>query len=177
MTSRKKLAIAFVLSWIVLAVAGCGRPGVIYGQVTHDGNVDYLSLGGFPIPFAFNVYYPISSGSYVLYYTLDDGVYYYPAYYEGFGPGKGASLAYQYTYTVSANPGGFFGDGQSSYFTLSLSYAGLVEEGAVASLAPLSSKHASPQLGTHTWVQNGVSITVTGQIVQMTPDGPRPFTQ
>lgn len=160
-----RIGIAFSTLGFILFIAGCGVAGTINGQIVHEGYIDYLSVGGFPTTFSFSVDYPIAAGTYDCYYTLDDGVYFYP--------GPTSSYYYHSTYTVAANPAtSVMTSGADSYFSLYLSYSGLMLSGSVQSIEPLVRAPGSvvPRLGTQSWTTGNLLITVTNKIVTLTPD-------
>jgi hypothetical protein len=127
----------------VLSLAGCGKPGKIYGAAGHDGTWIDGALGGFPSSGYFGVYYEIRAGTYDLYWQLFDGSNYWPAY----------SYYWHATYTVEADGGKlFFVDGKDHYFTLYLGYDALYKGGDV--------KSAQAPKGSQTWTQDGLRITV-----------------
>ncbi len=78
-----------------------------------------------------------------------------------------------FTYTVKADKGSFpFQDGDDREFGLYLAYEGLYKAGDVKSIKPPAkdSKELTPRLGTQSWTQGGLSITVTGEIVKLSPE-------
>lgn len=152
----KRIAIVLAVLGIVLSAVSCGQQGNIYGDVVCDGTLFYVDNGGLFSPgLTLGTNYQISAGTYnYAYYVSYLGSYYPPTgYYAG-------------TYSVSANPGGFLTNGSDNYFQLYCSYAGMYKSGAVNSVVP---GNFTPQLGTRTWTQGNLSITVTTQVVQASP--------
>jgi len=169
----KRVTIALVVTGVVLTAISCGKQGNIYGSVIWDptdlfGYID----GGFPdlSTIVYATSYQTQAGTWNFAYQIYDGttgVYY---------PGPTSAFYYTGTYTVSANPGGFFTNGSDNYFQFNCSYSGMVKSGSVAwaSVAPVAppanaAPALSPQLQKQTWTQNGLQITVTDSIATLTP--------
>jgi hypothetical protein len=165
---------AFILIAVLLLLAGClGPDGKIFGSFDYDFILSYAVLGGFPSGTLFtNTYYQIYPGDYVIYYTIyDPGTStYYPGYYLGHPTSP--SYFYSVTYGVDANPGQlFWSSGSDKTFQLLLGYDGLYKYGTDRSALPSpGSTPSAPRLGQKTWTDNGMTITVTTSIVQLTPD-------
>jgi hypothetical protein len=164
-----KKTIVLILVAVAILVSSCtlftGSPGNIYGEYYYDGSsLPYLSLGGFPpgLIYPYN-YYTISPGTYAVYYQIYSSVY-------GYVPSL--SSYYYATYSVSANPGSFLSNGSDKHFGLYLSYNGLDNFGNGASvyLSQTPGAKVTPKLGTFSWTQNGLTVTVTNSIVQLTAD-------
>jgi len=154
-----RIGIVMLVFAAALLAVSCGKDGGIYGALNADG-VPYGYVGGFPASISPNVYYKISEGTYeVAYY-----VFYLGAYYPATG-------YYYSTYTVTADKGSFLSDGKDKYFDLYLGYDGLYKSGEVRSAAtPPDPTKTTPRLGTQSWTQDGLLITVTTEIRQATPD-------
>ncbi len=168
---KRGALIGLLVLGVLLLLSSCGKDGNIYGDLTWDGYVYSASVGGFPSLVTSSTEYQISAGSYNVYYTLQDPIsgYYYPGYYES-AP-TDPSYYYSDTYTVSVNKGGILTNGADNYFSLYMSYGGLVKSGSVSYAAPQgSSKATAPQLGTQSWTEDGLLITVTNQIVKLSAD-------
>jgi len=148
-----RAGIAVLVLGAALLAAGCGKNGSIYGAVGADGT-PFGYVGGFPSTISPNVYYKVSEGTYEVQYY----VYYAGNYYP-------ASGYYYSTYTVTANKGSLLSDGKDSYFELYLGYDGLYKLGEVRSAGA-----ATPRLGTQSWTQDGLLITVTNEIRPANPD-------
>ncbi len=148
----------------VLLVACTGPAGRIYGQFDYDGYIYAAILGGFPSGIIYaNHDYEITAGTYSVKFTLSDGTYYYPGYFAGYPTDP--SWYYNSTYTCSANAGKpFWAAGDDKYFRLYLGYTGLQKSGS------FSVKGTSPKVGTSSWTENGLLVTVTTKIGQTTPD-------
>jgi hypothetical protein len=171
-----RIAVTMVIFAIVLlSLAGCnifsGKDGTIYGSFDFDGtSLWYLSLGGFPSGTIYdNQNYMIDPGTYDVYYTIYKSPYYYPG---STGTGDSDSTYYWHaTYTVTADKGAFlFQDGKDKYFNLYLGYYGMYKYGQVKGLAGLASKSMEPEARTATWTQDGLRITVTNEIVKLSPE-------
>lgn len=178
--SRKTLLLRMVMMLIallgsMLLVECTGSAGKIYGQFYYDGYlVANFGLGGFPSGTIYtDTNYQIQPGTYTVTYTLEDGSgYYYPAVYASSycasTPGDSSCATYYYddSYTCSANPGKpFWAAGDDKYFTLHLSYSGLATSGSLN----VEGAPSGPKLGTSTYSDNGLLITVTTKIAQLTP--------
>ena len=154
-----RIGIAALVFAASLLVVSCGKNGSIYGSLDADGT-PYGYVGGFPSSISPNVYYKVSEGTYEIAYY----VFYLGAYYPAAG-------YYYSTYTVTANKGSFLSDGKDSYFDLYLGYDGLYKYGDVRSVPTRQDpSKAAPRLGTQSWTQDGLLITVTTEIRQATPD-------
>jgi hypothetical protein len=159
---------------IAFSLSGCdvlmGKDGVIYGEYNHPVSFYYFSLGGFPMTYLSQyTYYQIAEGSYDVYYTLDTGSgYYYPGGVGGTG-GTDPSYYWHSTYSVTANKGALFTDGQDKYFDLYLGYYGMSKSGDVKSIVNPTSKGPSigSGIGTSTWTQGGLTITIKNEIVSL----------
>jgi hypothetical protein len=162
----KKILLLAVVA-LALTASSCmiGQDGNVYGAYTYDGIACSCSLGGFPSPAYENHYYEISPGTYEIYYHVQDSsLKYYP--------GPTSSYDYYSVYKVSANTGEFLQDGSDKYFDLYLAYGGLYNEGdsTYFSLSQAPGAKPAPRLGTYSWCKNGLTITVTTSIVQLTAD-------
>jgi hypothetical protein len=159
---KKILALAVVALALTASSCMIGQEGKVYGEFYHDGISYSYTLGGFPYPAYPNHYYQIDPGTYEIYYQLEDSnSVFYPT-----------SGYYYSVYKVSANPGEFLKDGSDKYFDLYLAYGGLYNYGdnTYFSLSQASGTKPAPRLGTYSWSQNGLTITVTNSIVQLTAD-------
>jgi hypothetical protein len=164
---KKVLALAVVALALTASSCMIGQDGKIYGEFYYDGNSCSINeLGGFPYPYYPEQYTEISPGTYSVIYNVyySSSVQYYP--------GPNSSSYFHSTYTVSANPGELFQDGADKYFSLWLSDHGLDGYGNYANIAlsQASGTKPAPRLGTYSWSQNGLTITVTNSIVQLTAD-------
>jgi hypothetical protein len=163
-----------ILLAVVFILAGCtGQAGRVFGNFDYDYSLYYGALGGFPpITLYTNTYYQISPGDYAVYYTLyDSGTNtYYPGYY--YSAPHDPSYYWYATYGVDANQGQlFWTNGNDKYFSLYLGYDGMYKSGTDRSALPSpGSTPSAPRLGQKTWTDNGMTITVTNAIVQLTPD-------
>jgi hypothetical protein len=165
-----RIVIAVLVLGVILLAAGCGMDGKIYGSVDWDYTRDWASIEGFPVSGYSNTYYEINPGTYNVYYTLvDDSGNYYPGIYYGNDP----SYYWQATYSVQADKGSFpMVDGMDRYFDLYLGWDGLYKYGAVSAIETPAqgSGTKAPRLGTQSWTANGLLITVTNNIVKLTPE-------
>ncbi len=171
--AAKRIGVVFLVLGAVLFAASCGKDGNIYGFVDWDGTLYASSIGGFPAGGYGNTYYQISPGTYKVYYTLWDGTYYYPGWYLGPAFEHDPNWVYDCTYSVEADKGSFpFVDGEDRYFGLYLAYEGMYKAGDVSSIErpAQGSGSLTPMLGTQSWTQNGLRVTVTTKIVQLTPE-------
>lgn len=170
-----RIGIALLVLGVGLFAASCGKDGSIYGEVTWDYTLYYASLGGFPSHGYASTYYTISAGTYNVYYTLQwwDG-----AAYE-YSPGVWVSDPYnpawywKSTYTVEADKGSFpLVNGKDHYFSLYMSWDGMVKSGDVNYIETPAqhSKSSSPKLGTQSWTEDGLLITVKNEIVKLSPE-------
>ena len=160
-----RIGIAVLVFGAVLLATGCGKPGNIYGAVAWDGTA-YGVVGGFPGSIVPNAYYQVNEGT----YEVDYYVYYGGAYWPGGNTSSPTAYWYGY-YTVTANKGSILSDGKDSYFQLYLGYDGMYKFGDVRNLAPgQDPTKTPPRLGTQSWTQDGLLITVTNEIRQLTPD-------
>jgi hypothetical protein len=163
------IAVALMVLGVALSAVSCGQPGKIYGDIVWDPSTLYYSIGGgFPTSgLSYGASYLISAGSWTYKYYIYYGGYYYPGGYS--------YPAYYYTgtYTVAAESGSFpFVNGSDNYFELYCSYNGMVKSGAVSSIPPANGSvpTVTPQLGTQSWTQNGLRITVTNNVAKITPE-------
>lgn len=163
--TRVRVGIAALVLGTALLAASCGKDGSIYGSISWDGYLSMGSFEGFPSSGSSNTYYKINEGTYNIYYTLTDLTYYYPGYYVP-GHATDETLYYSCTYTVTANKGSFLSDGKDKSFDLYLAYDGLYKYGDVRSVATPNQDptKVTPRLGTQSWTQNGLLITVTTEI-------------
>lgn len=165
------IAIALTVLGVVLSAVSCGQKGNIYGDVVWDYNMIYVVYPGL-----FNTYnlssgiaYQISEGTYNYKYQV---WYYYNGYYYYY---PGVNLAYAGTYTTTAEAGSFpFVNGKDNNFELYCSAYGMAKSGSgVSSIAPPANGSAptvTPKLGTQTWTENGLRITVTTNIVNLSDE-------
>ncbi len=162
---KKRLVLGLALV-AVLSLGGCMfLIGNVWGAYSSDGDIDYLGLSGFPSgTISEYTYYETGEGTFDVYYRTFYSGLYYPG--DAFGNG-GASRSYywHYTYTVS---GTFLAD---SYYWLYLNHDGLWVDG-VDSYAARSLVAPAEKLGqgSRTFKKEGLTITVTGEIVQLTPE-------
>jgi hypothetical protein len=169
---KRLLGLLIVVAGVV-ALAGCNvsinTTGTIYGEFSYPSGMStyYLSLAGFPsgalVP---NNYYTISAGTYNVYYTLEDylsptlGTIYYPGYS---GTGDSSSNYYWLSqYSVSAASSG------DKHFQLYLGTSGMTTTGDATGSSTLLGQALKPKLGTTTVTKDGVTITITNEIVQLT---------
>lgn len=166
-TTRKIGFVILVLA-TCLIVTSCGKSGSIYGSVTWQ-YLAYGTIGGFP-PASTIIAgdnYLVSAGTYQVQFYIFDGTYYWP------GGATSPTEEWNASYTVTANPGSIpFVNGQDSYFSLYLTESGMVESGSVKSIrtATQGSNSATPTPAPQTWTQDGLTITVTNQVVALGPD-------
>jgi hypothetical protein len=122
----KKVKWAIIAVLIALSASGCnmlmGKDGVVYGKLTYDSSYyiegiwTYSGMSmGFPTSGTFGTYYKIAPGTYGFVYQLYDYYYYYGYYYD-------YSDYIYVTYTVKANEGKLFTDGDDKYFELYLGW-------------------------------------------------------
>jgi hypothetical protein len=148
---------------LALALAGCdaltGKDGKVFGSVDWDYSLYYVELGGFPASGTRNTNYEVTSGSYDVYYTLFDGIYYYPGYQAGYP--YGSSYYWHSHYTVKAEKG------EVAYFSLYLGWNGMSKSGIATAIAPPASGGMAlpPAAGARTWTEGGLQITVTNEIL------------
>ncbi len=177
----KRIGIAVFVLGVALSAMSCGKSGAVYGQVSvYDPvGLDVSYFASFPSYAYLDTYYQTQEGTYDFYFNLYDASYHYPAfYYNATDPitypnPDDANLVYYGTYTVEAEKGTLLADGKDNYFTLGLYYEGMYKMGSgIKSIAPSSKdgKPVAPQLGTKSWTENGMLITVTTKIVKLTPE-------
>lgn len=165
----KLVAFALVVLVVALTAVSCGQKGKVYGDLVWDYTLLYVSYSGL-----------FSSPSYGTVYQIPEGTYnykyqnrYFDGYYYYYWPS--VNTAYAGTYTVTAEPGGFpFTNGSDDYFELYASIYGFGKSGSgVSSIAPPANGSAptvTPKLGTQTWTENGLRITVTTNIVNLSDE-------
>jgi hypothetical protein len=168
---KKLLGSLLAVAALSLALSSCqymlGNDGTVYGQYDHYGTTYYLSLGGFPSGTIYtNTNYAITAGTvdttYDVYYTVYDSTYYYPGNIFGTG-GPDYSKYWHTTYTISANPGQpYLQPGVDKYFSLYLGRYGMSISGSV--------KDVALKLGTTSYTKDGLTITITNEIVQLTDE-------
>ena len=156
----KSLGMLMALALVLLAV-GCGKDGKIYGYMEWDGVVQLGSyVEGFPSYVYPDQYYEVKSGTHAVVYQLYYNSLYYPS----------PTTYFQFTYTVEADSGSFpFVDGKDHHFGLYLGYDWMYITGDVKGL-PTQRGAAGSKAGTRTWTEDGLKITVTGSVVNLTPD-------
>ncbi len=179
--AAKRIGLAVLVLGVALSALSCGKAGAVYGQVSVYDPValDVSYFSSFPSYAYLDTYYQTQEGMYDFYFNLYDANYYYPAWYANlydpitYPDPNDATLVYQGTYTVEADKGSLLADGKDNYFTLGLYYDGLYKIGSgIKSIVPSSQngKPVAPQLGTKSWTENGMLITVTTKIVKLTPE-------
>jgi len=136
----KRIGLVAFLVFALGLLGGCsiflGPDGKVYGEYDWNGSygldswglhpTSYAPTSGFPSGATYLTKYEIQPGSYYFWYQLDDGTNYYP------GPGgwltsdlvaTGAD-AWYVSYTVTANPNGFFTTGAEKDFLIYLDFGG-----------------------------------------------------
>ena len=169
--TAKRIKIVLIIICIGLTALSCGKDGSIFGAVVWDYTLYYASIGGFPSSGTYGVYYKINPGTYNVYYTIYDGIYYYPGYWVG--AGGNSSYYWIASYSVTAEEGSFpLIDGEDKQFALWLAIDGMYKAGAVNYILspPRDLQSMTPKLGTQSWTENGLRITVTNRIAQLTPE-------
>jgi hypothetical protein len=176
------------IAWLVVAAAalafglsGCASIldalSLNYGKLSTDGSLEStgFAIGGFPSgTINPGTNYQVDSGTYEIYYICKywDGSYY--KYYPGLANGSGvpaitssANYYYHYTYTIHNSTG------TAKYFTLYLDHDGLYYTSNIS--ASGSTAYASRAVGVKAGAQTcdlggGASMTVTSEIVQLSPE-------
>jgi hypothetical protein len=163
----KKLGLIAIAVIAALTMGSCGfLNGAIYGEYYTDGTLSNLSLGGFPEGTVYTgYYYDVAPDTHDVYYTDYYGGMYYPGDQYGNGSLTDATWYWHFTYSVY---GTMFSD---QYFTLYLDYDGLYTFGTDGSRqGPVLSRKALQTPGTTTVKKDGLTITITGEIVQLNPE-------